>query len=104
GTGGQDGGTVLHCAAWRGDARCVAAALRYESVRAIINRKDPTHGGTPLGWCVHGAHNASIPGGDPAAVARMLLDAGAEPGTYLDEMPRAVRVAMGMGGGRPPER
>ena len=29
---GQDGGTVLHCAAWQGAAGCVEAALRHDGV------------------------------------------------------------------------
>ncbi|HET8656837.1 MAG TPA: hypothetical protein VFL93_15040 [Longimicrobiaceae bacterium] len=85
--GGQDGGTVLHCAAWQGAAQCVAAALRHGSARALVEARDPVHGGTPLGWCCHGARHCANADGDYPAVARLLLEAGARPGPDLGEAP-----------------
>lgn len=93
---GQDRGTALHCAAWIGSAACVEAALRYPGVRALINQPDPTHGGTPLGWCCHGAEHCHSRGqeADYPAVARLLLDAGANPGVDLQHVPAAVRAVV----------
>lgn len=74
---GQDTGTVLHCAAWKGWAACVEAVLSHPGGRAIIQRKDGLHGGTPLDWCRHGAANCRNPEGDYPAVERQLIEAGA---------------------------
>lgn len=100
-TPGPDGGTLLHCAAWEGNAACVEAALRHEGVRALLERRDPVHGSTPLGWCCHGARHRCNPEGDYPAVARLLLDAGARPGPNLEDAPAdvlAVIRAHGAGG------
>lgn len=88
--GGQDGGTVLHCAAWVGDAQSVEVALRYSGVRALINRPDPTHGSNPLGWCCHGARFRANPHGDYPKIARLLLEAGAVPNRNLNDAPENV--------------
>lgn len=74
---GPGGGTALHCAAWQGSVACVAALLRYPRGRALIERRDSQYQGTPLGWCCHGSVNCGDPRADHAAVARLLLDAGA---------------------------
>jgi len=87
---GQDGGTVLHCAAWQGAFVVVEAALRHEGVRALIERRDPVHESTALGWCCHGARHCANPDGDYPAVARLLLDAGARPGPNLQDAPPSV--------------
>jgi len=76
---GPTGGTALHCAAWEGSVDCVAAILRYPSGRALVETRDPTHGGTPLGWCGHGSVHCGNPSADHAEVARLLLAAGAKP-------------------------
>lgn len=76
---GPHGGSALHCAAWEGSVACVRAILRHARGRALVNVRDATFGGTPLGWCRHGSENRCNPGGDYAAVARLLLDAGAVP-------------------------
>lgn len=91
---GQDGGTVLHCAAWQGAAACIDAALRYDSVRALIEQRDPVHGSTPFGWCCHGARHRRNPDGDYPAVARSLLEAGARPGPNLDDAPASVLAVI----------
>lgn len=87
---GQDRGTVLHCSAWVGSVACVEVGLRHPGVRALIDRPDPTHGGTPLGWCCHGAQHCGNPTADHAGVARLLLEAGARPGPELRNAPADV--------------
>jgi ankyrin repeat protein len=91
---GQDGGTVLHCAAWQGAAACVAAALRYGHARALIEVRDRVHGSTPLGWCCHGARYCANKSGDYPAVAQLLLDAGARPGPNLEDAPEDVLAVI----------
>ena len=93
-TPGQDGGTVLHCAAWMGHVQCVAIGLRYPEVRALVNRPDPTHGSSPLGWCCHGACHAGNPDGNYPAVARLLLEAGARLESIPDDVPEEVRTVI----------
>ena len=93
-TPGQDGGTVLHCAAWQGSAACVEVALRHPAVRESIGRPDPTHGSTPLGWCCHGARHSGQPIGGHVVVARMLLDAGAQPGADTEGAPPEVDAVL----------
>ena len=91
---GQDGGTVLHCAAWQGAAGCVEVALRHPAVRALLEARDPTHGSTALGWCFHGARHRRNPAGDYAAVARLLL----EVGPNLQDAPPELLAAVGLAG------
>ena len=79
GVPGQDSGTALHCAAWQGATDCVVAMLRDRQARALVNARDAVHASTPLGWCRHGSQHCGNPRADHAAVARMLLEAGAEP-------------------------
>jgi ankyrin repeat protein len=76
---GPTGGTALHCAAWEGSVECVAAILRYPSGQALIEARDSTYNGTPLGWCCHGSLNGNR-SHDHAAVSRLLLAAGARVG------------------------
>jgi ankyrin repeat protein len=92
---GQDGGTLLHCAAWQGSAACVEVALRDARARALIERRDPAHGSTPLGWCCHGGRHCANPHGDYPAVARLLLEAGARPGPNLEDAPAEVLAVIG---------
>jgi ankyrin repeat protein len=98
---GQDLGTVLHCAAWQGAADCVEVALRYPGVRRLIERRDRVHDSTPLGWCCHGSAFSKGPGDFPE-VARLLLEAGAQPGPNLEharEDVLAVIRGFGLAGG-----
>ena len=92
---GPTGGTALHCAAWEGSARCVEALLRYPAGRALIETRDTQYGGTPLNWCCHGSRNCGNPNADHAAVARLLLAAGArlDPNKTLDASD-AVKAAI----------
>ncbi len=91
---GQDGGTALHCAAWKGAAGCVEAALRHPGVLALIEDRDTVHGSTPLGWCCHGARHSGVRDGDHPAVARLLLEAGARPGPNIEDAPADVRAVI----------
>lgn len=91
---GHDGGTALHCASWVGSAPCVRALLDDLRGRALVGVRDATYGSTPLGWCVHGAQHCASPGGDYAAVARLLLGAGATPDPGWQDAPAAVRAVI----------
>jgi hypothetical protein len=71
------GGNALHNAAFEGAVDCVAAILRYPTGRALITERDRTYGGAPLSWCRHGSLRSGNPKADHAAVARLLIDAGA---------------------------
>lgn len=73
---GQDTGSALHCAAWQGAAATVAVLLESPAARALITQRDAQHHSTPLGWCCHGSLYGPKDG-DFAAVARLLLAAGA---------------------------
>ena len=74
---GPTGGTALHCAAWEGSVDCVAAILRYPAGRALIETRESAYQGTPLSWCSHGSVNCGNPAAGHAAVARLLIAAGA---------------------------
>src|SRR6476661_608239 len=78
--GGQDGGTALHCAAWQGSAETAAVLLSRPDAHTLVGIRDKRYDATPLGWCCHGSRfgNASH---DHAGVARLLLEAGAQPGS-----------------------
>jgi hypothetical protein len=91
---GHDGGTALHCAAWEGSAACVEAILRHERGRRLVNDRDPSYDATPLGWCCHGATYCGNRKADHPRIARLLLDAGAEPPLDISEVPAAVRQAI----------
>jgi ankyrin repeat protein len=93
-TKGSNGGTVLHCAAWEGSVACVEIALRSPGVRALINEPDATYNSTPLGWCCHGAANCGNPRADHVAVARLLLEAGAQPRPEFQDAPQAVAAVI----------
>lgn len=82
-TSGPTGGTALHCAAWEGSVDCVAAILRYPAGRALIEARESTYQGTPLSWCSHGSVNCVSPRADHAAVARLLIAAGARVGREM---------------------
>ncbi|HET7231992.1 MAG TPA: hypothetical protein VFJ16_18445 [Longimicrobium sp.] len=91
---GHDGGTALHCAAWQGSDACVGSLLRHPRGRALVAARDATYGGTPLGWCCHGAQHRRNPGGDYPAVARLLLDAGGRPDPGWEQAPEPVRAVI----------
>jgi ankyrin repeat protein len=96
---GSSGGTVLHAAAWVGSAACVEIALHQPAVRALIEQPDPRYRSTPLGWCCHGARNSGRPRHGHAAVARLLLEAGARTTPDLDppaEVSEVIRAFRGV--------
>jgi len=97
---GHDGGTALHCAAWEGSAAAVEAILRHPRGRALIAVRDPNHGGTPLGWCCHGAQHRGRAAADYAPIARLLLEAGATPDPGWEDAPEPVREVIGRYAGR----
>jgi len=68
--------TALHFAAWHGNVEMVRALLAH---KAPVNVFETEHGGSPLGWALHGSlHSWMREKGDYPAVARALLGAGAE--------------------------
>jgi ankyrin repeat protein len=69
--GGSPVGSLLHHAAWVGNARLVSELLERGA--------DPDvdcGSGTPLAWAVHGSHNWEIGGRDYVAAAERLAGAG----------------------------
>jgi ankyrin repeat protein len=73
---GVDGGTALHAACWVGAVRLVNQLIAAGGVQ--VDARDPTHGGTPLGWTAFGSVHRCARGGDYPAVAERLVAAGAD--------------------------
>ena len=73
---GVDGGTALHAACWVGAVRLVDRLIARGGVP--LDARDPTHGGTPLGWAAFGSVHRCAPAGDYPAVAERLVTAGAD--------------------------
>jgi len=92
-TTGHDSGTALHCASWQGSPDTVAALLRHPAAAELVAIKDARYGATPLGWCCHGSRFGD-PGRDYAAVARLLLAAGARPGPDTSEASEEVEAIL----------
>jgi len=90
---GHDSGTALHCAAWEGSVATVAALLRHPDARALVSIRDAHYGATPLGWCCHGSLHGNREN-DHAGVARLLLDAGAQPGPDTAHASPAVQSVI----------
>ncbi len=82
--------SALNQAAFRGDAEMVALLLQHGARWHERNG----YGGTALGSCLHAGCNEPVPGGDYAAVLRLLLADGApvpeDDGTLSDEMSLVV--------------
>src|SRR5205085_6118073 len=71
--GGSPEGTLLHHAAWLGDAETVQALLiRGADTEARVDVEFDT----PLGWAAVGSENHEEPGRDYVAVAELLEAAG----------------------------
>jgi ankyrin repeat protein len=84
--GGSPPGTLLHHAAWLGDADVVQELL----VRGADPRAEsPAEFSTPLAWAVFGSAHRSLAERDYVAVAELLVAAGAE------FEPRFLEVASG---------
>src|SRR4029453_4813420 len=80
---GPTGGNALHCAAWEGSVDCVAALLQNPAGRALLEVRDTTYQGTPVSWCSHGSANCGRDHADHAAVAELLIAAGARVGPEM---------------------
>ena len=74
--GGVDGGTALHAASWMGDVELVEAILPHG--RVAVERRDPVHQSTPLGWAAFGSVHRRARGGDYSGVIDRLVAAGAD--------------------------
>jgi ankyrin repeat protein len=74
-TRGENGGTALHWACWKGYADIVKILLSHGASLAV---EDTVFHATPAGWFSHGIRNCGDPTGDYPQVARELLAAGAE--------------------------
>lgn len=71
----ENGQTVLHYAAWHGNAEAVHDLIAHN---APINVFETEHGGSPLAWALHGSLNSwERHKGDYPAVTQALLAAGA---------------------------
>jgi ankyrin repeat protein len=67
--------TALHYAAWHGNVAMVRALLQHN---APVNIFENEHGGSPLGWALHGSLNSwERERGDYPQVTLALLAAGA---------------------------
>ena len=92
-TPGHDSGTALHCAAWQGSAPTVRALLRHPDAASLLGIRDAHYGATPLGWCCHGSLHGDT-AHDHAAVARLLLEAGAPLGADTENASPAVEAVL----------
>jgi ankyrin repeat protein len=92
-TPGHDSGTALHLAAWEGSVDTVEALLRHPDASELLSIRDAHHSGTPLGWCCHGSLHGN-PRHDHAGVARLLLAAGAPPGSENQESSPTVQSVL----------
>ena len=92
----HDSGTALHCASWQGSPETVTALLRHPEAAELLAIKDAHYGATPLGWCCHGSRFGPT-GRDHAAVARLLLAAGARMGPDTAEASPEVEAVLAGG-------
>jgi ankyrin repeat protein len=90
---GHDSGTALHCAAWEGSAETVATLLRHPDARALVAIRDANYGATPLGWCCHGSVHGNTEH-DHVGVAKLLLEAGGEPGRDTADASVGVKAVI----------
>jgi len=71
----------------------VTALLRHIEAAELLAIKDAHYGATPLGWCCHGSRFGPT-GRDHAAVARLLLAAGARTGPDTAEASPEVEEVL----------
>jgi ankyrin repeat protein len=81
--------SALNQAAFRGDAAMVRLLLQHGARWSERNG----YGGTALGSCLHAGSNEPVPGGDYAAVLKLLLDDGAPPPAD-DDLPDAMAAVL----------
>jgi ankyrin repeat protein len=81
--------SALNQAAFRGDAAMVGLLLQHGARWSERNG----YGGTALGSCLHAGSNEPAPGGDYAAVLKLLLDDGAPPPAD-DDLPDAMAAVL----------
>lgn len=74
-TSEHNGETALHLAAWHGQVKAASALI---SAGAPLDLRDTRFNAPPIGWCAHGSQFCKDPDGDYAAVAKRLIEAGAE--------------------------
>ena len=91
GATGMDSGTALHVAAWFGWPDVVRLLVG----RVPLDALDAHHGSPPLGWATHGAAHCRNPKGDYVAVARRLIDAGADPSAPANRYGATMREQAG---------
>lgn len=73
---GDTGGTALHWAAWHGNTELVREILAYTP---DLELPDSVHGGTALGWALHGSENGwRCKTGDYVGTVTSLIQAGAK--------------------------
>jgi ankyrin repeat protein len=84
--GGSPEGTLLHHAAWVGNAEVVRTLL---ALGADARASSPAEFSSPLAWAALGSSDYELPGGDFISVAQLLVESGAE------IEPRFVEVAAG---------
>ena len=99
-TTGHDSGTPLHLAAWEGSPEIVGMLLRRPDARELVSIRDAHYGSTPLGWCCHGSLHGNR-AHDHAGVARLLLDAGAQPGPDTTDASPGVQAVIASRSARP---
>jgi ankyrin repeat protein len=92
-TPGHDSGTALHLASWEGSVETVAALLRHADALELVSIKDEHYEATPLGWCCYGSLHGNTSHDHPG-VARLLLEAGAQPGADTAEASPAVQSVL----------
>jgi hypothetical protein len=92
-TPGHDSGTALHCASWDGSVDTVKALLRHRDAPSLIGIRDAHYNATPLGWCCHGSRYGNT-SHDHAGVAKLLLRAGAQPGSDTGEASLSVETVL----------
>ena len=89
-TRGQHGATALHWAAWNGDLALTRELLHHAPPLEVT---DGDHGGTPLGWAIHGSmHGWRLRTGDYPAVVEVLLNSGARPPQVTDGLQASAAV------------
>ena len=94
GASGHDAGTALHCAAWQGSPETTRVLLNHDSGRTLLSIRDAHYHATPLGWCCHGSQHGNT-SRDHAAVAQLLLEAGAQLGSDTATASPRVEAVLG---------